>query len=260
MTTPDGSGDPFLGVNVKINRGDEHLQTLNDEIQEWGQPESYEFFGEHSEDRKVYMLGVRFQRQPDFAKWAAMTGDALANYRSALDYIVYALAVTDTRSDPPPHESRLAFPITSSKENFADAVRRKRLFGLSDQVVAEIKRAQPYNRTDVGGEMLTRLRDLNDPEKHRKLAVAVFAVNQPKDIRIGPVSGPFNLEITGEALYDGAPLARVDFPNPHPPVNVQLDLTMRVRLADEPPGGPAVVSVLQQIREEVVRLLRVLRP
>lgn len=96
MTTSIGSsGDPFLGVNVKINRGDEHLQTLNDEIQEWGQPESYEFVGEHSEDRKTYMLGVRFQQQPDFLKWAAMTGDALANYRSALDYIIYALAVTD---------------------------------------------------------------------------------------------------------------------------------------------------------------------
>lgn len=259
MSSSQGSGDPFAGVNVKIRRGDEHLHALNDDIEKWVLPDSYEPFGEYSDDRKVHMIGIRYRQHPNFARWAALTGDALTNYRSALDYIVYALAVTAAGIDPPPKESSLAFPITSAEHHFASAVGRNRLHGLPVDKVAEIKRAQPYNRTDAGGSVLTRLRDLNDPEKHRRLALAAFMVNHPKEIGIGPVSGPFSIEITGEPLHDGAPIARIEFPNPHPPVNVQVNLSMRVSLADEAPGGPSIIVVLDQIREEVVRLLGILQ-
>jgi hypothetical protein len=116
--------------------------------------------------------------------WAAMTGDALTNYRAALDYLVYALAVVRSGADPPPKKRNLQFPIASTEENWKDALRRNRLFGLSEGVVAEIRAVQPYHQTEPDSNLFARLRDLNDPDKHRSLNLGVFALHQPKEVTL----------------------------------------------------------------------------
>lgn len=257
--TGQGSPGPFAEVNVKINRANAHLKDLDTKIKDWAKPESYEIVGQHYDERTVYQAHIRYLNPPNLAEWAAITGDALTNYRSALDYMVYALAVAETGVDPPPHASELAFPITSSKKLWDRLIKRNRLADLGPAQIAVIEQAQPYLRSDAGGDALTRLRDLNDPDKHRILNISVFGIHSPKDIRL-EVEQPFELTIIGEPLYDGAPIAQVIFEKPHPPMKMQMVAAMRVSLADDGPGGPALVRVLADIRDEVLRLYRILKP
>ncbi len=254
--------DPFAEVHIKINRGDEHLKSLYDLIRTWGESEPYEFLLEQTEERTFYGFRIKFTDPPDFSRWGAITGDVLTNYRAALDYMVHALAMLASGSDPRRNTNRLQFPITNSQANWIEALESKRLSGLSPSSVATIEAAQPYNRSDRGGEMLTRLRDLNNPDKHRRLNLAIFAIQHPNDIIIGPIGPSFReLILYGEPLYDGAKFVSIEFSEPQPPpVDMKLDLTMRVALADDPPVGDALVKILADIREEVLRLLRELRP
>jgi len=252
--------DPFIEVNIKIHRGDDHLNAANTLIRDWAEGGSYRIRGQYNHDRTIYQLVIKFLRPIEMDRLAAITGDVVYNYRCALNYMVHALAVLETGQDPPSHETRLEFPICSVDNCWESAVGRKQLEGLSTAQVALINDAQPRNRSDPGGDVLARLRDLSNADKHRALNVGVFAVDKPKDIKIGPITGPFQLIISGEPLYDGAPIAQVEFPAPHPPVDVDLNLAMRVTLADDPPGSAALVTILSDIRQEVIRLYDILKP
>ncbi len=259
MSDPNVIG-PFISAHAKLHRGDEHLQTLNDAIQEWGHPDSYEQIAKYNPERTVYGLGFKFVRKPDFIRWGLMAGDVLSNYRDALDHLVYGLAVS-IHGDPPPKSGSLQFPIVDSDANWEGAIKRNRLHGLSDSMITAIKAAQPCNRTDRGGELLARLRNLSNPDKHQKIHLAAFGVQDLKKASISGLESDGELRISDDPIEDGAPFAWLIFPESHPSsMEVDLRLTARVRLTDEPPSGPALVVVLKDIRDEVIRIVNNLEP
>jgi hypothetical protein len=101
---------------------------------------------------------------------AILLGEAVYNLRAALDYLVFELVLKDARSE----KSGTQFPICDTKSGF-DRVAPKCLVGLNIPHRAAIESLQPYSGCDWTG----RLRDVSNPDKHRRLVTgrSAFYIN-----------------------------------------------------------------------------------
>jgi len=94
-------------------------------------------------------------------------GEFAYNLRSALDYLIFALAWHDTGREPTDDWARhLQFPIESDPQRFTGR-RNTMLEGISDPHVAMIREYQPAH----GCNWTAVLAGLNDSDKHRHLTV-----------------------------------------------------------------------------------------
>ena len=108
---------------------------------------------------------------PPSDRWSLIAGDCIHNLRSALDHLVYALAIRDSGKNPPPNEGNLQFPIVTKPEKWPDS-RDRRLSPLNPTSQAKIERVQPYNRKHKYlGPLLALLGQLDIADKHRLLTV-----------------------------------------------------------------------------------------
>jgi hypothetical protein len=94
---------------------------------------------------------------------AVFIGEVIHNLRSALDFLIYALAWIDSGT----FQNRTQFPIEDSANVFEKRKSGKQpyLIGLNAAHVARIEQLQPYN----GCAWTKRLRDLSNGDKHREL-------------------------------------------------------------------------------------------
>src|SRR5688572_16488924 len=99
-------------VNCKANRAIELLKQLNAEVEQWKASEPYQVLSECNVERTKFVVGIRITSEPDGLRWSLLAGEILFNLRCALDHLVYAWAVADTGSDPPPDAGGLMFPIS----------------------------------------------------------------------------------------------------------------------------------------------------
>jgi hypothetical protein len=96
----------------------------------------------------------------------AMAGDVLHNLRSALDHLVYHLALV---ADPDASDDvlrKVAFPIGKSLEDYRTLRTRKMEGVIESRAVEFIDSLKPYKS---GNEALWRLNEANNIDKHRKL-------------------------------------------------------------------------------------------
>jgi hypothetical protein len=91
-----------------------------------------------------------------------MVGETVYNLRAALDYLVYSLVHLGTARKPKDTQ----FPISRTQQQFRKAVARH-LREVTGAHRAAIANRQSYN----GGEWLTRLQELSNPDKHHRLVV-----------------------------------------------------------------------------------------
>ena len=168
-------GSPLAGAFAKLGRADEHLRSLVDEI---GQIDAASAKPsvvciEFAPPR--YVVRVRpvsaFSEQ-ERLKLALIAGDAVANLRAALDYLVCELVRLEGR-EPSRHN---AFPIYAEKQQFDASVRSPRSSPLDGLKVdgsawTFIERAQPYHGPDPNSAVLSILRRLSNRDKHRALYV-----------------------------------------------------------------------------------------
>lgn len=105
-------------------------------------------------------------------------GETLYHLRAALDGAIYAAAVRETRSDPPPAARSLEFPVCSSADYFRKAERK--IAPLTGQRRLVVESIQPYNGpADLAPSLLVfnfnrTLDILNDwarKDRHRTLHV-----------------------------------------------------------------------------------------
>lgn len=95
-------------------------------------------------------------------------GEWLYNLRTALESLVYELAVDNTRMNPPPHARALQFPICDDPAEFPKLA-KKRLRDLSDWARTGIEHTQPYHiPTGNGGHALWWLDKLAKLDRHRR--------------------------------------------------------------------------------------------
>lgn len=172
---------------------------------------------------------------------SAIIGDTLYNLRSALDYLVYALASHDSGHP----QEWTQFPIDFKPEVFRSRYdpksgRRCYLRGVSADHIAEIEKLQPYN----GCQWTERLVELSNPDKHRRLTVV-----QPKiasmqlEFRVGPTTG-FSGEVTGTVTGAVDPVSGEW-------VQVRHDITLGIAFEN----GQQVGSTLDHLQGEVTATL-----
>ena len=91
---------------------------------------------------------------------ALIAGDVFQNLRSALDHLAYGLCSGSRRS-----KDRIYFPIADSKARYEEK-KAEWTKGMSREAKTRIDELKPYKG---GNDILWRLRELNNIDKHRLL-------------------------------------------------------------------------------------------
>lgn len=211
-------------VNAKIKRAREHASMLENEIRAWRKPDPYEIKHEISNDLRIHRFILQVSKQPDLERWSLILGDAIHNLRSALDHLVYAVAISESSQDPPPGDDTLAFPICDTPENFHGMGKSKgakrKIENLSCPVISLVEMFQPFNRKNqFTPPYLGIIRDLDDKDKHRLLALAVQGISEG-ELGLGGINSSCNevrlfYPSTG-TVTNGGEVARIEFDVPNP--------------------------------------------
>lgn len=156
---------PLDSARKRIERAGKHLDDFIAEVEAYATREANNIRVEYDEirDQPNFILAPKSPRPDEFA---LIVSDCIHNLRAALDYVVYELAKLDSRlSDP----DGTQFPITIEDEFIKH--RKARLKGkgpfahLTEAHVNAIEAYQPYK----GVQWTKTLRDISNPDKHRKL-------------------------------------------------------------------------------------------
>jgi hypothetical protein len=152
---------PLDGAFQRIDRAEEHLSELKRRLDEFRQ-------------RYLDAATIRFDPNPPYHAHpihpsltpqaehtiSIVLGEVCYNLRSALDYLVYEVALLDSGSI----QQDTQFPIDDTPEQFARSA-KARLSGVSSSHVYAIEGLQPYR----GCTWPKVLRTLSNPDKHRML-------------------------------------------------------------------------------------------
>lgn len=255
------------GVWAKVERADEHLQTLRSEFQAFLDTDPYGAAIEEHPKTGLYVLRSLVDRQPPL-RLGVIFGDWLHNLRSALDHLVCRLVETHKKQSGRWN----AFPIYTSEAEFIKNVEhrprkdgRGPLEGLSkvSDAWALIKRAQPYQRgKNARSDPLYVLNYFSNADKHR-LLTPTFAWPDPNDfvplIHWNPLASLSEMRINpqaGELLKDRAVFATLRFSptGPHPEVDVHGKLPLLIAFGDE--SGVGHYPPFPIIRDVVAKIVR----
>jgi hypothetical protein len=103
---------------AKVRRAEAHIDALEREIVTWVNSNPYRLAKQTNSDLTRHGYVVSILKPPDLERWSLIASDAFHNLRCALDHLVYAIAVFQTKSDPPPDATVLAFPICDTPKWF----------------------------------------------------------------------------------------------------------------------------------------------
>jgi hypothetical protein len=250
-------GSLVSSCRAKIGRADEHLRTLNDEMDRWGDLNPMSFGHSVNRDGTEHLFHLQMRPPPDVWRWAQLFGDAIHNLRCALDHIVYALAVVATGDDPPQDDYRLELPICDSGAAFKK--RQDRIRSLTLPMQAAVEGFQPYNRRQerTGFASLEWLRTLDDIDKHRALQLAV---PRPifKEGSINAERGTFKAELFHGPMVHGAQIVRVTLQTPDPNLDIDLKLVTGICVAADDGRPIGITHLSRHMRKEVVDICRTL--
>ncbi len=161
---------PLDGAYKRVKRAEVHLTDLEKEInvlsQEMkesiatdSQPSPFAVPKGYSRET-IETFMIKIPKVPDIV--GILVGEIIYNLRSALDYLIYELALLDSGTV----QQRTQFSIEDTKDVFWG----RHLFnlkGLNAKHIAVIELLQPYNECN----WTKLIRDLSDPDKHRKLTI-----------------------------------------------------------------------------------------
>ncbi|HUF02444.1 MAG TPA: hypothetical protein VMN35_08470 [Gaiellaceae bacterium] len=189
--------------------------------------------------------------------FAARFGDAICNYRCALDHVAWRL-VCDGLTPPSKltkrQRTRVQFPIYTEEAAFDENI-EGRLPGVSKAVTDYVKSLHRYVGGQTTNNRLTALADLSNDDKHRTLTVIATVLFHVRHditftdcILIRPGFPPKPL-----AVKDDAVVLRLEcrVTGPKPQVTVNLQPTFHIALED----GRGFGDVLGDIQSEVTQVL-----
>ena len=154
------------GVNAKINRAQQCLQTLDNDIAEFCQYERRK----HVFAMEQRLLPVLHSREPEsLVDYAVRVGEIAYNLRSSLDYLVWQLVIDN--GEKPTHRNE--FPISDDKDKYHKMAHDK-LKGMKQRHIRMIERYQPYQEVGGIGSHLWMLHTICRIDKHRYLNVVNF--------------------------------------------------------------------------------------
>jgi hypothetical protein len=210
---------PLTDFRLKLNRADEHLETLRQDIDDWFARRPYGVIGQYQPGPpEQYVLGLRFF-EPIPRQWGVLIGEFAHNARSALDYLAWQLVLMN--GGRPDHWTQ--FPIVFTPWDWHGRHGAARLRGASARHIGMVEAVQPFGRPHDDGfywlsmhelmnHPLAVLRFLSNEDKHRVLiptAAALEAIGWDvtglRDVEpVADLGSPFL-----GALEDGSPLLTI---------------------------------------------------
>jgi hypothetical protein len=197
---------PLDGCREKVVRAGDHLEALKREILRFTDDQGYVFPVEHDPQTREQVVRLRAKRRPPLdppTHLGIVVGDVMHNLRSALDHLVWQLAVI---GDGPGERNQ--FPIFDSPKVF-EAKRPTYLHGVRPEHGTVIEGYQPYKGLPEG-RSLTLLAKFNDVDKHRVVHSGIrFGKLGPDSITISNIRSADVRAPAFSYLIDGAELYRI---------------------------------------------------
>ena len=207
----------YYGVNrqfsheLKLRRALHHLDSLEAKVREWirawRERRPYDYVVEIDREKDEKLVKVQLLEPPP-AEFRLIIGDCLHNLRSALDNLVYELALAHLGFDYLPERRArvLEFPIFGDREMKVWECRNK-IGCIHPDAQAVIKGLQPHNRGDeFASDPLWELHRLSNIDKHRVPHITLLAVESVVDVPSAPhLPGTLNIFLV--PFEDGAKIA-----------------------------------------------------
>jgi hypothetical protein len=248
-------GYPLAGIRAKIERGQEHLTTLDAEIKAFGKPEPYTvaISQEGDPDHHVRVFRYRVLHEPPL-RFGILAGEAVQQFRSALDHL--ALQLAQLRQ---PRIREANFPIYTDKTVYTTKIGAKkrsprdvcrRLFRPED--LARLERLQPYNEAIPNETGLAILQRLSNVDKH---AVIHTPFSRAEMFELTPHEGGMtvlweNPSKTG-IIDDDTPLLKVRFKNEPSKMQVSWLLDTQIVFGEE----VVTFDVLDSLKVRIVGIV-----
>ena len=207
-------------------------------------------------DATLHQLTIHFDGDADYARWGLLLGDYVHCLRSALDHLVYAFAVAESQTEPPPDASKVMMPLKSTEQGFRDA--GYRIASLGDVVRTRIESLQPYPDRPQN-VLLGVLDDMDIRDKHRILPVLAFhQLESAMTISNAPGGATMRARSSHNPLKDGAPFMTYVFDRPAPYVKVEGNAAFSILIPDGEPikkGWWDAAELIRELRADTRRAI-----
>ena len=252
------------GVRAKLDRANHHFKEIDAAVEtalsmkdEANLVPPYEY----QADRKHLIVTCPTPKPVDRALPLAI-GDYVHNLRSALDHLIFQLAVLNGKAAEA--ETIISFPIFLSDPQFENFTKRKVAPFIDRQALADIKELQPYQIGNLGDEdVLWVLSQLDIVDKHRLLVVIARQL-RPTSFKIEvPTGESFEHRLPRsdwKPLEDGAEIIRFDLSGVlKAPGRVRVNLGTAAMVYLKDTGlfcdGREIRSVLTTFRKAVTNIV-----
>jgi hypothetical protein len=119
-----------------------------------------------SEDRLTARFVARLPQQPPVEEWSLLVGDAVHNYRAALDALAWELATLGGRSPRPEFAKQVYFPICLTEEEWQKKVKGP-LSSIPPQILDRLLRVQPFQHQPPEHGIFVWLHTTDITDKHK---------------------------------------------------------------------------------------------
>jgi hypothetical protein len=224
----------------KIERARQELDALDLEIEAFLSDDTYRVSEEVDTDKGLKVYRVEPLVAPPSARWGVFVGEIVHNLRSALDHIVWQLALLKTKTESP-HKGT-SFPIFTVDNSWSQGMIDASLKDVPDDAKQVIKTFQPYNAGDAAeSHALWILHSLWNTDKHQTVQALPFALEWKIPKRSG-VSANF-LNNGGVEVFIPLDLdEKIDF---------KPDVSSKVTFPMEGPVGGADMKALRHMHDVV---------
>lgn len=251
-------GPEFSSCWLKLGRAEEHFNTFKAEIVAWLQGQPYVVSRKSDAEGRRHSLVVEIKSPPPLDRWALIAGDCIHNLRSVLDHLIYAVAVRESGSSPPPNAKNLQFPIADTPQGFAG--QKRRIASLSGKVQARIEGSQPYHRPHPDlPPLLALLSEFDNSDKHRLLHVAFANVGSGKfsftTVGLAPIM-PSSFGYHPGPIESGAEFAWFTMEPPKRDVDYHYEATFVVSVAHAAGPSGRTVGELGYLLEILIAEVR----
>jgi hypothetical protein len=241
-------GAAFSSTWLKIGRAEQHLSHLKQEIARWLETAPFSIDKQYEPETGRHSVSVRIAESIVFPTLSVIAGDCAHNLRCALDHMVYALAISAARTDPPPSAKHLQFPIVKTAGDFEK--QRFRISSLTQRAQEFIERTQPYNSFHPElPPILSVLETFDNLDKHRLIHLTYahnsggsITFHKPRDWSIPAIKWRHEPLETGKEFlwFLTDPPQQLDY-------SCKVDFTVGVSHVPGPTGR--TVSPLQAVME-----------
>lgn len=169
MFGPVADDHPFAGIATKLDRANENIINLHNEIVRFFKASKYPVIPKPNE--KGWQEATDYHRDLRVPmRFSVLAGEIIHHLRSCLDHIVWHFSNAEARRD---HENALEFPVFRNQPSKKDLPRYERkVQGIANpRVLALIRELQPYQGTDGANHLLVVIHDMDRFDKHRELVI-----------------------------------------------------------------------------------------